>query len=791
MAKGDTLIYLNTLINNIDPGKDFHAGSILTNPVHGKFIKNNLIAPLFNLEALPPADQTEVGGVADKKEFLEKKIKSAISLQDFNKEEIFRLSFDANGTDQRMEGYNIAHDSGATPERLCKNCTYVLTPGSVLDPAYRLKKASGKGDGLAKGSTLNHSVLGNIGLDSALTSVEFLDPTKGQYTFRFKTTIPGFKEVEVVFDKKFDEISSNNKGGEDFSDDFKIFVGGNPAKNKFIRDHWNNGKPTSRNLGLMKLLTLAKELGDTLQVIWLKEQIKPLGLAVDETFIATGDTVVWLRALLNGVSCIHTDGYGVTHLYRIPGTEAQKLVGQVMRKDTIIRQLSSNHAGVIASLDLFLKKLNYNNTMFQGKEMHYGDKNDNSAILDIAIIVRSVLKYIKAVSADILKTVNRMAAGNLKAIDNYVEAHTMKSPFKIHKDKYEITHGSFDFFLPNVKGESKIRFRPNLITGSLGKKNKRIDIEAVLGDIPREKQEGGSLKASSLKVENSKSRSRDKLSPVSIKEHFLKCLETNIKSPGFLPYFVGLYILELLFIGYSYAKAIDYPNYEKFEALFVNDNAIFIGKHFGKMYDLTFEIYPTTDAARIKKYDELMMELLCIIAVSVSKVQAGMTIYDVAYDDIHWFCQFVQDGLKGNPKLNEIAVLFDGVENAHWGAMDVYQELFDAEFALTILNERTEKTPQQYAKEHAPSVESIRTQKEEELEVEEEAEVQRTPPKTPPKSYGRFTQSKKRSLFKQSRKLGKSITQAKRNRSTKTWRNNSKRPYGTPRIETIVENSIY
>ena len=198
MAEAAAKVYLNRLINCIDPGKD--AGvkkGGLTNPVHGEFLKELVLEPLFKLSELDPADQDLIVGVGDKKGDLKQKIDSAIRLKDLDNQCITRVKTSDTGFDPRTEGYYLAHDAGPRPAKLSSDYTLVLTPASVLDPAPRDNKHEPKVNGLAESSEISSGVLDNIAMN-ILKSIKF-SYTGGQYKFTLKTEIPGYENVDLIF----------------------------------------------------------------------------------------------------------------------------------------------------------------------------------------------------------------------------------------------------------------------------------------------------------------------------------------------------------------------------------------------------------------------------------------------------------------------------------------------------------------------------------------------------------------------------------------------------------------
>ena len=101
----------------------------------------------------------------------------------------------------------------------------------------------------------------------------------------------------------------------------KEYFNGNATKNKFIYDNYSNfinDKPATfykYSNEFIKFLIM-KELGDTMQVMWLDvitddPEIKGANnkpITKENTFVMTGDSMLIARCILNGYNCIHLQG---------------------------------------------------------------------------------------------------------------------------------------------------------------------------------------------------------------------------------------------------------------------------------------------------------------------------------------------------------------------------------------------------------------------------------------------------------------------------------------------------
>jgi len=703
--------YLNTYMNNIDPGKDFKIGwesggvkRALSNPIHGAFIKDRVIATLFNQGGLLTAnDNAVVVGVGDKKGELKAKIDAAIRLNDLEKQQIVRLKFSATGVDERLSGFNLAHDAGPGPDKLFKDYTLVLTPGSILDAASRDKTHRPQMDGLATPSTINQAILAQIGMQDALESIEYGGQTGGKYSFVFNTKIPGFTRIEVEFNSQnYSQTALRNAtaGGPPFPAGLDLFAG-NPTKNEFVHDRWNGGAPTQMNLAIILLITLMKELGDTLQVIWLKALLGPLGASADTTAICTHDTVVWLRAIINEVSCVFTEGNTST-FYPVAASEAQKLAAKAIIKQKLVDELVNNNSEVVRSISSFIVKLGDPYTTF------YDMPLDAVARGDLTMILRCLEAYILGVSRDIKTRARLLPAGDSDAIRNFVVSHKMKSPFHVIDRKTDVRHyTSFKTLLPLVIGENKIVFRPEQIYSAL-RAGRRIDIAFVLGDVPCPAALGPAAPPFIFARGGGKKKKSMKggAPPLSDIGEFDACIDNNITSPGFISYFIINFIPEFMFIGYAYAKAMQYDNFEKFDVLFKYDTGIFVNSHFGDLLsNNTFDTYPVVDRDQIDACENLMIELSCIVIASYINFQnnpPSLAMYDVIDTHTSWIIIAAGKYLSQSPVyIQLIQALLGQLNNPennaadiHWNAVEIYKDLYDVELDLCILNMRDTIIPQ-------------------------------------------------------------------------------------------------
>ena len=432
----------NNAINCFDIGKDNtigFPGGKLSNAVHGDYIKNDIIGLLFELARLPAADFARVQGVGDRKENLKAKIDASFRLNNLETQQVIRPEFSASGGDYRSEGLTVAHDAGVGAKKLFKRYRNLVTPASILDPAQRDKNNHPELVGaLNNPSTIDINLIRQLNMEKCLTEIRFIGRAGGQYTFEFDTKIPRYTRLEVKFDSNsFNETSIRNitPGGPAFRQPFSLFAG-NPFKNGYIFNEWarSGGAPPPNETHLIALLTLMKELGDTLQVMWLLLFIRTpeMALAPERTAICTIDIPLWLRAIVNGVSCILTHGE-VTTFYPVAGSEAQELAARTTLKTQLVNQLNNSHQDALNTVQLFITKLE------RGEELTFHDRPIVEPIRgELLSMLKCVLKHVTTVSRDVIRTAGLIQPGDIDGVREYVTNNMMRAPFTVANLKSDI-----------------------------------------------------------------------------------------------------------------------------------------------------------------------------------------------------------------------------------------------------------------------------------------------------------------------------------------------------------------
>jgi hypothetical protein len=732
----------NNAINCFDIGKDNtigFPGGKLSNAVHGNYIKNKIIGRLFGLAILPAVDFERVQGVGDRKEHLKEKIDASFRLNNLERQQVIRQEFSASGGDYRLEGITVAHDAGVGPNKLFKTFRNLVTPASILDPAQRDKTNHVELVGaLNNPSKIDINLIRQLNMEKSLTEIRFIGRADREYTFEFDTTITGYTRLEVKFDSNsFNETSIRNIDGPAFMKEFLLFAG-NPFKNGYIFNEWarSGGAPPENETRLIALLTLMKELGDTLQVMWLLLFIRTpeMALAPDRTAICTIDIPLWLRAIVNGVSCVLTHGK-VTTFYPVAGNEAQVIAARTTLKTQLVNQLNNSHQDALNTVQLFITKLE------RGEELTFYDRPIVEPIRrQLLPMLKCVLNHVTTVSRDVIRTAGLIQPGDLDGVREYVRNNMMRAPFIVAnlKSDIKVTGNIYTYFIP--KGATKIAFNPLDIYRSIQQKI-GLNITRIMGDIPCPGPTAAAAAPAPMVAEvptyaDAAAAAADAAAgkmgggggDIPNTNVLEECLMNNISNPGFITYLIQNYIPELLFVGISYVVAYQ-GTAEANKYLFLLDHvtATTVGSIFGKIRygprEHYFEVFENPDMPggypRSPEYmdylDSLTLELLCVVFASYDAAVLEthrVTIYDFCtrhiIDEIVYLRSFFTTNaptmLSATPQLlshlNNTIVSYRAFcsnrhNNAHFNAISIYEKLFSIECELTISNMREMKNPLQ------------------------------------------------------------------------------------------------
>ena len=406
---------LNRLINIIDPPKDLavpiSTGVKLTEKIHGPAIKI-MIGELFaSGTELPPG----FVGVGDKKSIIIDSVERRLGLQ--NRLDIVREKY-TTGHDARPEGLYLAQDAG--PMDVVSNPKIIVTPGSILDPAGKTK------DGIRNLVTEGlYNTLPKEYLDKLSMNIVTGDIKVESDTDTYKVNIPTqLGDINGIFNKRT------------FSPETDYFKG-NDTKNEYILNNYLANKNES------KKFILAKELGDTLQVIWLDYIFDTNGeISREKTVIVTCDTVVCYRAIVNRVGCILTHN-GKTS-YFLPRTVDAAQLAAINKSFvlTVANEVLTHNQSVIAVIKSVILS-----------EAGTG-RNDRDVWINgqkwYPAAVMNARKYLEDIVVPKLESINRDLAVRFNALTDLEGAKALasqpsshfKNPFILTKDGYYKTINS-------------------------------------------------------------------------------------------------------------------------------------------------------------------------------------------------------------------------------------------------------------------------------------------------------------------------------------------------------------
>lgn len=371
----------NRLLNLLDPPKDLAVDGALTKGTHGPRLRaflTQLFWPTGSGDL--PADFTAVG---DTKNIMKRLFGSTKEgapagtytdylLNKSNKMRILREKQNT-GSDGRPSGMYISQDSGPGVEKLVKNARIIITPGTIMDPASKTKTNAHDYTvtnlvDAGRYLSLPNIYIKQLNMDNIITGAITITLEGGNYRvnipYRFKR--PGVADTEGSISALLDHTTFKKARGDTGGGDY---FQGNDTKNTFIASNLNK----DAEIDTIKKYILVKELGDTLQVSWLKYIIKQSDEAVGTanaaanpyttklTALVTGDTVVWYRSIINKVPVILTY-MGETNYW---GANENELVMIQAFKKTIREQLITDNQSVI---DMINELIAFPRYMEEGQE---------------------------------------------------------------------------------------------------------------------------------------------------------------------------------------------------------------------------------------------------------------------------------------------------------------------------------------------------------------------------------------------------------------------------------------
>ena len=353
-VSADEILRLNRLVNYYDPPKDLHDAPGVNITKHGKVIQTAM-TEMFG----GPTPEGWVA-VGKKIHFIKEQLqKNGVYNTILTTPEIIIRKKHSSGHNPAPEGLCFAQENG--PTDVVSNARIIITPGSIPDPAGKTKKDSRNGlysvtSLVDAHNSLPKEFLDNIGMDFISDLIE-LNKDGVNYKITINTN---FGIITETF--KGDTFAP--MGGSDVE---PSFFAGNPKKNAkigvLIDEYTKAGTTPAKKtdiLNKVKSYLLCKELGDTLQVVWLnhifsKTRKTSDGTAVlkSNTVVGTTDEVVMFRSLINGVGVIRTvDVDGKAYMYMPRNLSADEMLK--IRKEKIrIKQADvvGQNLSVIALLE--------------------------------------------------------------------------------------------------------------------------------------------------------------------------------------------------------------------------------------------------------------------------------------------------------------------------------------------------------------------------------------------------------------------------------------------------------
>ena len=670
------VVPINRSINLVDPLKDAVG---LTAGVHGDFMKKRVCAPLFNPGDVTVRDDiARVPGVGNSTDILKKMILTAdmLGTMNLNKQQITRLSRNAAGNDDgRLKDMFLAYDCGPLPQDIASSYKVILTPAAILDRATRDMDFKDKIVMLRDSSTFSNNLLKELAMDDTIESIVFNGKVGSMYQFTFKTTIPGYEEKVVEYTSDF---KPHSKEAVNCSND---------KKNEYIRAHYKDAS----ELSYIKFLVLLKELGDTLLVVWLKQAIedKEYGLTADKTAITTIDTTVWLRSLVNGVSCILTDekGANTTFYPVLVNAETIKAANIFIKKQLLelLKEVNTNVVKSIAqSIRLIAAGKIFTDLVIQ---------EDLSPTVQMGLIrvLKSIYVVVSRRAADVLAEVKSTQPSDMNEYRKLINERTMSSPFSITKNSMRYSK-AFQAFLP--KGGEKLPLRLSLIQTLCKQGNpNEATLKLILGYDGAESRGIPLLSQEEADAVDIPQRGGDRPEAGYTKSDFSHILTKNMEIPGFFTSFVMTAAPEIFYMGYAYDLAFGKRSVHEMYSKLLNvegDKSCF--SHLGKLgidgHAEVDEDLLAENAADAREQDTYTRKVCITLSKASVYGDREGTLFDIMGERVTWLLEwcsrnkvFDSDSVKKMSAHSRLPAL-------HWDALSLYQILYENDVSLCILNKR-------------------------------------------------------------------------------------------------------
>ncbi len=530
---------INNVINRLDPCKDAAEGGILkqSNDDHKSKVLNGIDA-LFGPPLAPPTDMLptlDTTVIGDTKNAMWARISAEYGTVPMlrNRQQLMRLKSSPTGVDNRYTGMYVAHDAGLAPAGLFStDYRLVITPGSILDPAAKVK-ARGQIDETTSLTVANNfpfESLGQIAMGRAIPGPIQFASAGDEYSFQIPT-VAG--PVNASFDNQYQTESA--------------YFAGNYTKNSYI------ASPGATPEEIQKYI-LAKEIGDTLQVCWLKEilgtsALKPADMNLTNTAIMSCDKVVWFRSIVNNISTFLSSKNTVTYYPAMDDATYLRTMKQKLATD-----LKNNNEAVILMINNLLLAMTIDtDATFEGMEIDTNNTKAENFLLELVARLESVATYINTY----IRSPPMINEASMEAFTAAVAALTMCCPIVKKGDAYKFSR-VFKRFLPynNLLPEiGVLPFNPQHMWAAHRNGMTETAIVNSLNGIPE-------MRPAPMPVQAGGDRSvvyEPNLNPNPYSEADLEymneLLQENRDVEGFKAHFMLTFFPEILYIGLaSYSK---------------------------------------------------------------------------------------------------------------------------------------------------------------------------------------------------------------------------------------------
>jgi len=642
-------------------------------------MKKDVCVPLFNPGgATVPDDVARAPGVGNSTDVLKRMILTAdmLGTMNLNKQQITRLSRNAAGNDDgRLKDMFLAYDCGAAPQDIASSYKVVLTPAAILDRATRDMDFKDKIVMLRDSSTFSDKLLKELAMDDTIESIVFNGKVGSTYQFTFKTTIPGYEEKVVEYTSDF---KPHSKEAVNCSND---------KKNEYIRTHYKDAS----ELSYIKFLVLLKELGDTLLVMWLKQTIEDgeHGLTADKTAITTNDTTVWLRSIVNGVSCILTDEKGAnTTLYPVLVSAETIKASNIFIRKQLLDLLKEVNTSVVKSIAQSIKLIAAGNIF---TDLVIQGELSPTVRMGLIRVLKSIYVIVKRRAAEVLAEVKGIQASDMNEYRKVINERTMSSPFSITKNSMRYSK-TFQAFLP--KGGEKLPLRLSLIQTLCKQGNpNEATLKLILGYDGAESRGIPLLSQEEADNVDIPQRGGDRPEAGYTKSDFSHILSKNIEIPGFFTSFVMTAAPEIFYMGYAYDLAFGKSAiHEMYSKLLNVEGEKSCFSHLGKLgLDGHMEVDEdllAENAADAREQDKYTRKVcLTLSKASVYGDREG-TLFDIMGDRVTWLLEWCSRNKVFDSESVKKMSAEKGLQTLHWDALSLYQVLYENDVSLCILNKR-------------------------------------------------------------------------------------------------------